>query len=213
MDWGEAPKYNEAYRKIRWPHPSNGTFRSAGKPMWLSNIEYDIRLKTRGVWNNRTGNSRHNIYLKPDTRSRLMSDLTFCVSQNIPFKTKSLEYKSVDQYVYVYGVRVLKYDLETGCFSHFTYSGIYNKVTSLLLRNFDLAITRHKNDIVWRISEQYPTIKIDLNTIYPLVHKDHIAENTRGNIVSSYRNIIGNVVINHALFNEHNTYIKELNND
>lgn len=163
MDWGEAPKYNEAYRKLRWPaapvvHATTqdeleeradrqarraqrgmtGTLEDYEspvilrdyypKPMWKALMQGDLAKKRNGEWTHKF------------IRIKLKSDLVTCLSNNIPFKTKTFEYKPIDQWIYVNGIRALRYDLRTGYLVDFTYSGVYNKRTSLLFRMFGIYV-------------------------------------------------------------------------
>ncbi len=115
-EWGTAPDYNEEYRRIRWPRESGA------RPRWKTLLLSDRARKVRGEWT------------KEYAHLRLKSDLLICVRENIPFKTKTLEYKPIDQWIYVNGLRTMRYDIETGHIVEFTYSGVYNKVTSMMLR-------------------------------------------------------------------------------
>lgn len=213
VDWGEAPKYNEAYRKIRWPGTPSRTIyfrpvvptdtpnriggewgatsesslmpghvevhemdpdvsvtrRMRVKPAWQETINYHRRWKETRRWS------------KTKMRQTLLSDMAFCMSQNIPFQTKTFEYKPNDQWLYVHGARAMKYDLVTGYITHITYSGVYNKVTSLLFRLFKISIRLKGRKLVWtpdlRISRMRPRqdfvptpyhqeVDIDLNRVY-----------------------------------------------
>lgn len=158
-DWGEAPKYNEAYRKIRWPGNNLKVVHTNGRPInptWLSLINYQIGKKSRGTW------KYH------DIRSSLYRDITTCMRENIPFKTKSVEYKPKEQTLYVNGRPTIKYDLEDGTLYSFTYSGVYNKVVSLILRLFDIRIKMLNRKLTLMNTEGEVVRIIDINTVYVL---------------------------------------------
>lgn len=187
MYWGESPNYNEAYRKIRWPAVPIGFDRNDEiegfegiplrarrdpyytTPSWVNSLESDTRRKRRGEW---TGK---------DTRFRLHQDLLQCMRENIPFKTKSLEYNPKDQWIYVYGNRTMRYNIRSGMVDAFTYSGVYNKVTSLFLRNFSIQVKLIRRKLIWvpyvrrrvrlisthnTVLFRYTSLEIDLNKIY-----------------------------------------------
>lgn len=195
-DWGGAPKYNEAYRQLRWPgrpwamqsmpHSDIDTplsivyrpdrrfefreqmgpgARLPVKPAWLDKIIYEQGLKSRGTWNRgRRGQKLH-------TQDSLRQDLKVCMMENIPFKTNSLEYKPSNQWLYIKGVRVVKYNLVMGRLEGFTYSGVYDKVISLMLRKlFFIDIKLEKRKLIWvnppsRL-ELETRVEIDLNRYY-----------------------------------------------
>lgn len=171
MDWGEAPNYNEAYRKLRWPGGTefsaeyletanprpNGRF---SKPEWKSTLQRDINQKRNGAWTREL------------MRLRLRCDIINCMRLNIPFKTKTLEYKPCDQWIYVNGNPTMRYDLRTGYISEFTFSGVYNKVTSLMLRLFNIKVKLVRKKVCWVgvvTTFSVPTVvetPLDMNTIY-----------------------------------------------
>jgi hypothetical protein len=142
------------------------TRRMRHAPSWQETIRRQIILKAEGRW---TRNM---------SRQQLRRDMELCMSQNIPFKTKTFEYKPSDQWLYVHGRRVLKFDLMTGYISHFTYSGVYNKVTSLLLRLFDIKVKLKGRKLTWFADRVRPgarpspvvpfaeEVDIDLNRVY-----------------------------------------------
>lgn len=150
-DWGEAPGYNAEYKKIRWPGstpmpPERPEDVLPGEiprttifyplPSWLSLIRADLEKKRSGEWT------------KNYARIRLRSDISTCIRENIPFKTKTFEYKPETQWVYVNGIPALRYDIRTGHIIDFSYSGVYNKRTSLLFRMFDIYITLKKGKLI-----------------------------------------------------------------
>jgi hypothetical protein len=224
MDWGEAPKYNEAYRLIRWPGIKHASVdpipaRPIGEevvrtvetnvlgervvrlelqleeerhgrldanrrpyerltPGWLRSIREQRAKKAAGTWNEFHRRGRTRDYLKSDTRECLMRDLRYCIKENIPFKTKSLEYNPKDQWIYVYGNRAVKYDIDSGKLVAFTYSGVYNKVTSLILRNLSINVKLEARKLVWHIESRvngtraFSRVDIDLHGVYNLVGLD-----------------------------------------
>lgn len=155
MEWGEAPNYNKEYRKIRWS--SNNRHQ---KPSWLHELQFNMRLKSTGLWNG----GRH-FYKKANTKKALKGDIRWCINNNIPFKTKTFEYKPSDQWLYVKGEKVLKYDLCTGSFSGFTYSGVYDKVTTMTLRMLGFDITVINRKLIWTTNKFGDTL-IDVNKFY-----------------------------------------------
>lgn len=172
-DWGTAPKYNQEYRLLRWPgvkkadlephayYPNDDYLSPAVigidprrlTPLWLSKLSHDKERKSNGLWNRYGGPHRRN-----ETRMALISDIKSCMKENIPFKTRSLEYRPSDQWIYVCGNRTIRYDLDTGKLIAFTYSGVYNKVTSLMLRHFEINVTLVRRKLVWS-REVIPTVE------------------------------------------------------
>ncbi len=177
MDWGDAPKYNEAYRRIRWPGGQKIEYvvgemapRYAAmapedrpqftKPYWMVSLRQDQATKRGGRWTH------------IHRQSRLRSDLFQCMKENIPFTTNTLFYNPADQWIYVNGNRTIKYDLRTGYISEFTYSGVYNKVTSLMLRMVGIKVRLVKGKLFWfgRYGSQahgpLESLPVDINTLY-----------------------------------------------
>jgi hypothetical protein len=141
------------------------------KPAWMADLQWDLRKKASGRWYNLA------------TRDKLRLDLKACMRLNIPFKTKSVEYKPSDQWIYVQGRRTMKYDLRTGYIVEFTFSGVYNKVTSLFLRLMDINVKLKGRKLIWIHSDpaairpdglrlgarpRSPTVEteVDLNSVY-----------------------------------------------
>jgi hypothetical protein len=170
MDWGEPPRYNAAYRKIRWPGVSLRYLGRGIKPDWMRNIR----------WAESHSNNA-NLWRPTFTRGILKRDLIFCVSENIPIKTNSIEYRPSDQYLYIKGRPILKYNLETGCFDSFSYSGVYDKVVSLFLRLFDIDVRMINRKLSWRDSYGFKIQDIKLDETYylpkPLVSTGKILTN------------------------------------
>jgi hypothetical protein len=219
-DWGEYPKYNEDYRKLRWPgkpwvvsemiHPinngvndmvynrlpdlrgdpliridTNSLFgpgrRVPEKPTWMIDFAYRNGLKRRGRWNSFRphGGNRQ----KLDTIHFLKIDLRNCMALNIPFRTNTLEYRPSTQWIYIKGTPVVKYELETGKIMGFSYSGVYDKVITFMLRHiFQLNIKLVRRKLIWGVNPRsayfssrigrallegvLPETQIDLNTFY-----------------------------------------------
>jgi len=174
MEWGEAPNYNESYRSIRWPSRSvpNGTGGTHfSKPDWKKFLLENISKKTAGNWNNVIYNRRNNDILPGigrnrvgdlrylDTRTHLRLDLFKCMSNNIPFKTKTLFYNPRDTTLYICDVPVVKYDIESGLIVSFSYCGVYNKRISLMLRMIGInVITKNRKLIHAKVvSTEYNT--------------------------------------------------------
>lgn len=191
-DWGVAPNYNEDYRKIRWYSnkfiPPNledslnltstvqsGPLNGYSKPAWKHQMHYELERKNQGLWNRPRIRSIN--YVKKDTKLALERDLQNCMVENIPFKTRSVEYNPRDQWVYVYGNRAIQYDIYSSRIIAFTYSGVYNKVTSLFFRMFGLNIKLHARKLIWKYKKESlqsisgipdTVVHLDLNTIYSL---------------------------------------------
>lgn len=123
--------------------------RVAQKPQWKLRMEDHRRRKTQGFWNGGLSNMRRG-FSRQDTHASLRFDLFSCMKENIPFKTRSLEYKPQDQWVYIKGTPVVKYDIYKGEIEGFTYSGVYDKVITLMLRHiFYLDIKLVRRNLIW----------------------------------------------------------------
>lgn len=176
-DWGVHPNYTKEYRDLRWPGrpwritemnehmnrspgqiPEFGApspqelfgpgIRVAEKPDWIIDANYRTLSKRNGNWNRNRGPGSVG---RPDSWKYLSIDLFKCMFYNIPFKTNTIEYKPSTQWIHIKGVPVVKYDLETGKLAGFTYSGIYDKVITFVLRNlFQMNIVLEKRKLVWR---------------------------------------------------------------
>lgn len=226
MDWGIHPNYTKEYRDLRWPGrpwrissmteyvnrflgeiPNFGDpppqelfgpgIRVAEKPDWIIDANYRTLSKRNGNWNRNRGPGSVG---RPDSWKYLSIDLFKCMFYNIPFKTNTIEYKPSNQWVYIKGVPVVKYDLETGKLAGFTYSGAYDKVITFVLRNlFQMNIVLEKRKLIWRnnrVGNGRPgtfdlgeDIIIDLTTFYYfrasrfpdryIVSRDLVRENDR----------------------------------
>lgn len=212
IDWGQAPKYNEEYRKIRWPGQTSVTSyfrpltpvdveaRRNGRRTWDLGLESSImpgyvevsdtdegitetrRFRRSPIWKSTMANQ---MSLKADgrwtrkiARNNIKFDIELCMRENIPFKTKTFEYKPSDNWLYVNGLRALKFDLVTGYIAHFTFSGVYNKVVSLTLRMFDINVKLQRRKLKWindnrvrpgarnPITAVAAEVDIDLNKVY-----------------------------------------------
>lgn len=144
-DWGQAPEYNSDYRRIRWP-----------EYMRQSNIytvRYHLLNKSRGRW---THNS---------TGASLGRDLQYCMRNNIPFKTPSLEYVPKNTTLYIKGTGSMKWDLMTLSPINFSFGGTYDKVISMFLRRFGIDVKLYNKKLVWE------GISININDTYTIPHK------------------------------------------
>ncbi len=159
-DWGVAPKYNEEYRKIRWPSTVdiNGKTR---KPSWIYEIREDLSRKMRGNWNPTSSTE------KTSTHSALMEDINFCIAENIPFKTRTIEYKPATTTLHIGEAAEVHYDLFSGCIKSFTYGGVYSKVVSYFFRALNIYVKKVGRVLIWSSSYKGDTI-IDINTTYRL---------------------------------------------
>ena len=181
IDWGQHPNYTKEYRDLRWPgkswritdmseqvnrarvpidrddpfDPVNRTpelfgpgIRVPEKPDWVIDANYRSTCKRIGTWNRNRGPGGVN---RLETWRYLSQDLLKCMSLNIPFKTNTIEYKPSTQWVHIKGTPVVKYDLESGKLVGFTYSGVYDKVITFVLRNlFQMNIVLEKRKLIWR---------------------------------------------------------------
>lgn len=179
VDWGEAPNYTEEYRRIRWHRNPiqtitvNGVitlgdpgFPKGGTPTWKLSLRENVGKKRAGTWNGRT-----HLYSKSDTRTWLKVDMLTCMRENIPFRTKTFEYRPSTQTIYVNNIGVLFYDLRKGHITHFTYGGVYNKITSLLFRMFFIGAKLKNKKLVIEPDGGFLAVDIelvDLNKIYEL---------------------------------------------
>jgi hypothetical protein len=160
-DWGQAPNYTEEYRKIRWnPDSERIVGRGIFMPSWISRIRTERTKKANNRWN-RLGR----VYEKPDTSMGYMRDLKHCMRENIPFQTKSTWYNPADQWIYLYGNRALQYDLCSGKIIAFTFSGVYNKVTSFIFRKFGINVFNHKRKPAF-INSRGILEMVNLNSLY-----------------------------------------------
>lgn len=151
------------------------------KPNWMTDFAHRNTLKSTGRWNSLrpNGGNRQRI----DTMKFLGMDLRNCVALNIPFRTNTLEYKPSTQWIYIKGTPVVKYDLETGKLIGFSYSGVYDKVITFMLRHlFQLNIKLVSRKLIWgvnrrssyflgrereaRLERTLPETQIDLTTFY-----------------------------------------------
>lgn len=171
-DWGEAPKYNEEYRKIRWPgikrtRTEGEDWGGPIKPTWLRSIQSQMARKARGEWNS----VRRFRSSKVDTARTFWEDVNLCLRENIPIKTRTFEYKPSDQWMYLLGDKFLKYNLVTGCISHFTYSGNYHKLKGFFLRKYGIRTVKTRKSLTWSIHGRRDQ-EVDLNEIYEVSNEN-----------------------------------------
>jgi hypothetical protein len=225
IDWGEAPKYTEEYRKLRWPgtqppeHPeyenliadtARRTPVVRPNPAWKTRIHYELRKKEQGNWNSRRDarypQDRYNF--TPDTVRGLMQDIKGCMNLNIPFKTKTYRYDPKTTTLYVGEKGEIHYSLETGCIKSFTYAGLYDKRLSLMLRRFGIRVIRKGNRLVFKeeVYENEETINLT-DTYY--VPAPKMPEEMLRNRLASYRLIPHSpfVIINDNLLREYSSMI------
>ncbi len=169
-DWGSGPRYNEEYRKIRWPGRTTAAERQH-KPGWLNALRWAIRnksdrenaLKLRA--DHHANRKKQGLvsydYVrsinagKTFTMEGLRHDLCFCIQNNIPFKSKSLEYVPSEFSLYYNGaarVKIMVISPYSGQIYSISYGGMYDKKITYIFRTlFRLAI---------KIVNKKPTLNI-----------------------------------------------------
>ena len=178
----------------------------------MTDIEYRNGRKNRGSWNSFRphGGNRQ----KLDTIHFLKVDLRNCMALSIPFRTNTLEYRPSTQWIYIKGTPVVKYELETGKIIGFSYSGVYDKVITFMLRHiFQLNIKLVRRKLIWgvnrrsayfsgrigraRLEEILPETQIDLNTFY---HFEDMRSPNR-------------VIMSDELYRERSLYLRNMSNN
>ena len=168
IDFGMAPDYNAEYWKIRCKaNPLTEGRTTRGNPLWRSSLAFQIRSKELGNWNRNIGLP----YIRRDTTSALTSDLFLCMREGIPFKTRSIRYDYVTNWVHVYDVPVLFYDIEKGIITKFTYNGKYNKFVSMVFRWVGIYVKLVKRKPTFIRRDSIPTggiiiTPIDIDEVY-----------------------------------------------
>jgi hypothetical protein len=115
---------------------------------WKGKLLIDMRKKERGEWKY----SKDGYKITHPARTSLIGDISFCIQQGIPLKTKSFEYNPVNRSIYLYDEYVAKYDHVNGYIESFTLRNIDNKYTRYRLRDFGIDLVSLKQKTYWKIT-------------------------------------------------------------
>lgn len=134
-----TPEYN----KVRYPANYGG-----GKPMWMYTLEYDLKTKQERKWKysrNPNGVVTHR------AGHILNNDISMCISNNLNFKSKSVEYRAKTGEVFLYGQYVGSVDKKLNRFNSFTLKNIDTKETRHRLTAFGVNLISKKGKTYWKM--------------------------------------------------------------
>lgn len=130
------------YNSIRYPNVLGRT------PPWKYTLDRELTLKRNGTW--RYSKTRDGKITHP-ARISLKNDITHCIANGLPLKTKSFEYKPLDRSIYLYGKYVATYEGEGSALESFTIKHIDTRETRYRLRDFGIELISKKGKTYWRI--------------------------------------------------------------
>jgi hypothetical protein len=169
-------------------------------PAWKSVIRHQLERKCRGIWNSTSIRNLHpGFWRYKDTRSNLRVDIRFCMRKNIPFKTKTVEYRPSDTTLYICGRPVVKYSLSQGKIESFSYCGVYEKRVALILRILEIPVMLRNRKLVW--AKYHGTTQY-----YRLIDEERKEEEISINLTDTYVLPINLGMINDLLSHEHSIY-------
>lgn len=135
-----TPEYN----KIRYPANYNGR----GKPMWMYTLEYDLKTKRERKWKySRSPNG----VVTHRAGHILNNDISMCISNNLNFKSKSVEYRAKTGEVFLYDQYVGSVDKKLNRFNTFTLKNINTKEVRHRLSAFGVDLISKKGKTYWKM--------------------------------------------------------------